>query len=74
MVQITNQEKYLTDFEKFLIGVKMLNILSLIIWLCWFAQGIYCCVKNKEVDKYMFLLAVFICILYYAGEILAQYC
>lgn len=52
----------------------MLNILCLIVWLCWFAQGIYCCVKNKEVDKYMFLIAVFICILYYAGKILAQYC
>lgn len=51
----------------------MLDIFCLIIWLCWFAQGIYCCIKKKEVDKFGYMCAVTVCILYYIGEIIAKY-
>ena len=48
-----------------------MNVLCLIIWICWLIHGIYCCIKDEEVSKVGFIGAVIIVILYYLERIIA---
>ena len=48
----------------------VMYVFCLIVWLAWFAQGIFCCVKHKEVDKVIFILATLVCIVHYLERII----
>jgi len=51
---------------------KITDILMLVMWIIQLIFGIVCVANGKEISAGVFICAVIICILHYAGELLTE--